>query len=275
MEFVGAVSGATLGYISGGTRGAIKGWKVGRRLSQTEENMVMAKRQRTSGGYKQTYTGNTKYRTSGRSSNYVTKRGRRRGTSFNKMLMLNTPAKHETYSPTQALLHNNIYGTNITEQIVQGFGNEGRDGDSIYLEAVKFRGILTSSTTAGAYSYRILIGFTGEEITTGGAFNLTISTGHVFLPNGASQLTSIVNPKAFTVLYDQVFDINSQIAATADVNSFAATVPIKQKFMYQSSASIYGKTKNLFMLVIGNVFGGISGTTATGEIVVCIDTIFK
>lgn len=218
---------------------------------------------------------NRKYRTSGRNNSFVTKRGRQTGPSFNKMLMLNTPAKHETYSPTQALLHNNIYGTNITEQITQGFGNEGRDGDSIYLEAVKFRGILTSSTTAGAYSYRIIIGFTGEEITTGGAFNLTISSGQVFLPNGASQLTSIINPKAFTVLYDQVFDVNSQIAATADVNSFAGTVPIKQKFMYQSSASIYGKTKNLFMLVIGNVFGGVSGVTATGEIVVCIDTIFK
>jgi len=268
MEIVGALSGAALGYIQGNTRGAIKGWKLGRKLSQSDSNMPPYKKRKTSNG-------NYKYKKAGQGGSYTSKRGRSNKMSFHKQMLKNTPAKHDTYAPTQALKHNNIYSTNITEQITQGFTNEGRDGDSIFLEAVKLRGIITSATAAGAYSYRLLVGFTGEEITTGATFNVTLSTGQLFLPNGASQLTSIINPKAFTCIYDQVFDINSQIAGIADVHSFVANISLKQKFLYQNSASIYGKTKNLHLVVIGNVFGGTSDSTSVGEIVVHVDTIFK
>jgi len=39
MEFVSGLSGATLGYIHGNTRGAIKGWSAGRKLYQNKQHM--------------------------------------------------------------------------------------------------------------------------------------------------------------------------------------------------------------------------------------------
>jgi len=40
MEFVSGLSGATLGYIQGDTRGAIKGWKLGRKLYQNKQQRM-------------------------------------------------------------------------------------------------------------------------------------------------------------------------------------------------------------------------------------------
>jgi len=84
-----------------------------------------------------------------------------------------------------------------------------------------------------------------------------------------------VNPKAFTVLHDEVIDINSIVVATQETHALAFTIPVQTRFQYQASASQFGKTRNLVVVVTSFVPGGVTGTTATGTIQLSSDLIFK
>lgn len=192
--------------------------------------------------------------------------------TFRTQMLNNTPAKHDTNAPTQALAHNILYTMNITEAIVQGDTNQDRDGDAINLEALKIRASYRSSAASGAYSFRIIVGWSGEEVATAATFTAVgLSTGQVFLPGSPAVYLSIVNPKAFTVLYDETIDVNSQIAAVEDVQSLAKTILLKTKFNYQSTGSTFGKTRNLYILAMGNLVGGVNA----GQIDMHTDCIFK
>ena len=87
--------------------------------------------------------------------------------------------------------------------------------------------------------------------------------------------TGIINPKAFSVLYDQTMNLNSQIAGTVDVMSFAQTIQLNQKYLYQSAGSIYGKTKNLYVVVIADIAGGAPGISNAGDLVLAMDLVYK
>jgi len=50
---------------------------------------------------------------------------------------------------------------------------------------------------------------------------------------------------------------------------------INQDFDYQSTASIYGKHKNLYVCVVGSVVGGTDNVTAAGVMYCAYDLIFK
>jgi len=212
----------------------------------------------------------------------TTKRARKpaRALSLKTLIKRAEASKHYTLDSNIATLHNTVYTCVPTQGVLQGVTNAaGRSGDEIYVCALKMHGIMVSAAAAGAYSFRILVGWTGEEITTAGAGTGLVSglgTTEVFLPNTVTYATNgVVNPKAFTCLYDQTFDINSQIATISDVNSFSFTVPINQTFNYQSSASIQGKTRNLAIVVVSTVYGGVTGTTASGACVLAADLIYK
>lgn len=212
----------------------------------------------------------------------ITKRRRRRvnRNSFKQKVMRLHPAKHLTLDMQATNAHQGILTACPTQGVVQGDGNTNRDGDAIHIECLKIKGSLVSSTTAGAYQHRIIVGWSGEEITTALiATNLVagLTTTELFLPTTTSNWVSngIINPKAFTVLYDETFDINSQVAATADIVNFATTIPIHQDFDYQSSGSVMGKTKNLYIVCIAMVAGGTTGITAAGQHILSCDLVFK
>lgn len=189
------------------------------------------------------------------------------------------PAKHYTGETSPTLVHNTVTSMCPTQGITQGDGNTNRDGDAIELEALKLKGSLVTATTAGAYQYRVMVGWSGEEFTTANiATGLVSAIGatELFLPSTQGWVNNaLVNPKAFTILYDQTFDLNSQIAATQDIYNFNVTVPIHQGFSYQSSGSVQGKNRNLYVVVIGSVAGGTTGTTAAGQILLAYDLVFK
>lgn len=189
-------------------------------------------------------------------------------------------AKHYTLDYNLAFTHNTLFTMCPTQGITQGDGIANRDGDSIRLEALKIQADFQSSATAGAYTFRIIVGYSGEEYTTANIasqFVSGLSTSEVFFPSTVTFWTAngVINPKAFTVLYDQTVDINSQIAAVVDTVSFSHTVPLAMDFPYQASASVMGKFKNLYVLVIGCVAGGTTGVTAAGNILYSSDLIFK
>lgn len=206
-----------------------------------------------------------------------TKRRKRGGNlqSFRSHMLNNTSAKHFTDTGNVSMLHDNIYSFNITAQITQGDSNSNRDGDSINLEALKIRGFFSSSSIAGAYGFRMLVGYSGEEYTAANFTTSGLTGGEIFLPGAPTNYTALVNPKAFTCLLDFNVDINSQIADTSDLASFFKSVLLKQKFDYQATGSQMGKTKNLYIVVIGNAVGGTLATTIVGETIIGTDCIFK
>jgi len=90
---------------------------------------------------------------------------KRRGTFRNKLLA-NSAAKHYNTIANQDMTHGTIYTYMPTAGILQGTTEGTRIGDSVSLEALKLRGFLLSPAPANAYSFRILVGWTGEEYNT-------------------------------------------------------------------------------------------------------------
>lgn len=204
---------------------------------------------------------------------------RRFGTSnsFARRVRSLAPYKHNTLTDQAvAMTHATIYTRSLTSKIAQGDTNADRDGDAVHLTSLKVKGAISAAAATGAYMYRILIGFSGEEYNVTDT-NAGLTFAEIFLPNNGMSfgVNSNINPKAFTVLHDEIIDLNSLIAAAADVKTFAFNVAINQKFPYQATGSVYGKTKNLYMVVIGNVVGGTGGTTAVGSYYINTDLVFQ
>lgn len=227
----------------------------------------IAKRQRTGSKYGWSSTG----------SNLTKKRRapRRNQRSFTRKVLNVFPAKHLTGTTAVTINNGRIYTMNLTGQIVQGIQTNHREGDAIMLEALKIEGHFQSSADSNAYKFRVLVGYSGEEyaVTTLTTSNLT--DAEIFHPGTATTITSgIVNPKAFTVLYDQVIDLNSQIEGDRTIQSVRDTIQLNKKFPYQAAASIYGKSQNLYMVVC-SYQPDTALDAANGSAILAYDLIFK
>lgn len=210
----------------------------------------------------------------------VRKRVKSKRKSFAARVRALEAYKHNTINDSvnaaAGITANTIYTNSITTKVTQGDTNADRTGDAIQLVALKIKGVINSATTAGAYGYRILVGWSTKQFNvSGSAAGLGLTD--IFLPSTGANWTpsAIVNPKAFTVLHDSMVDINSQITATADLAQVDIKVPLSGKFEYVSSGSVYGKTRNLYLIVIPAVIGGTSGTTQCGSYAFNTDLIFQ
>jgi len=188
-----------------------------------------------------------------------------------KISLRNGEIKNSDNGTTAAMLHLQQRAMGITQRVTQGTTQVTRVGDEINLHAFRFNIILQAPTTAGAYSYRILVVWSGQEYapTTINTSSLTFS--QVFLPNivAASDNMAIVNKKACTVLHDENIEINSNIASTSDVVAIQREINLRNvSFKYQASGSAYGKNKNLYLVLIPSVVGGTASTTACGTVLI-------
>lgn len=205
------------------------------------------------------------------------KRRRINRVSFKNQLYDNLAAKHINGNQGRSMTHNTLYTLVPTAIPSQGDSNANRDGDAIVLCALKLNGYYVSDPAAGAYAFRIIVGFTGEEYTNT-TFTSGLGASEIFLPTTADVVTSngIINPKAFTVLHDEKLTLNSEIAATKSRVDYSINVPLNnQKFYYQSAASALGKFKNLVVVICADVDAGSTGTTAVGGTSISWDFIFK
>jgi hypothetical protein len=210
----------------------------------------------------------------------VTKRRKYRNqkTSFRRKVIDTLPAKHNTFWTTTNMAAQSAYMIQPTRNINQGTSNQQRLGDDIFLEALKLKGTFNTATNSNAYQYRIIVGYTGEEIAVSNTWSTTgLSAADMYQPDtfDATFLTGgAINKKAVTVLLDETIDVNSQVEGAPTLHGFDYLVPLKQKFLYQSAGSTYGKTKNLFVWVVG-YSPGLTGATVIGTINIAVDLIFK
>ena len=173
--------------------------------------------------------------------------------------------------------HNQVFSYNLTAQVIQGTSNINRQGDGLYLEYLKLRGYVRSDSVADTYVYRILVGWSSEEFNPATLLTTGLTYADIFLPNTGtfSFASSLINPKAFQVLFDETIDINSKIAAIDDIKTVMATIPLKTKFTYQAAASTFGTARNLYFVVIGSNPGATAGVTNIGDCAVAVDLCFK
>lgn len=212
----------------------------------------------------------------------ITKRKKKMGRSntLKKKMLAIKPAFHDSVQDSDLAVahkHNTIYTFSPTQAITQGTGNDGRIGDKIYLEALKFKGVYHSDAATGAYTLRLLIGYSSEEYNAATGFVSGAAIADFFLPNTGStfRTSSIVNPKAFTTIYDSTIEVNSNIANTQEIKNFEDAIQLQKDFSYQSSASQYGKSMNLYVVIMSSVLGGTTGVTNSGATIMTYDLIFK
>lgn len=207
-------------------------------------------------------------------SKRVTKRRKRK--SFKAKMYASKPAKHVTGEEGVTMAHNTLYTLTPTAIPVQGDADNSRDGDSIVLCGLKLRGYYNTDTAANGYSFRVIVGYTGEEYANT-VFGSGLGTSELFLPNtGGTSTVGMINPKAFTVLHDEKFTCNSQITGVRDKLDYNIFVPLGDKlFYYQAGGSRLGKIRNLVVVICGDVIGGVSGVTAIGGTTITYDFVYK
>lgn len=191
-----------------------------------------------------------------------------------KKMKVAAEVKGMSQGSSAALTHSTVQCLNVTALLVQGIADYQRIGDMIHLRALNVRYNFTSNPTANAYAYRIIVFWSGLEFPSVNFSTTSVQAASIFQPTiiAGSQYLAIVNNKAVTVLADQMLDINSQIAATKDIQSGIIKVDLKnQKFAYQGNASVYGKFKNLYIMVVGYVDAGVVGTTSAGAVILNYD----
>lgn len=205
------------------------------------------------------------------------KQGTRQKRTFQTALYKTVQSKHDTGEQAVSMTHNTLYTLNLTSRVTQGDTNSTRDGDAIIISGLKMKGFYNSNTTSGGYGFRIIVGYSGEEYSNG-TFASGLGTTEVFLPNTSGLLTTAaqINPKAFTVIYDERLTCNSQLADVRDRVEYGFHVPLNnKKFIYQSSGSALGKTNNLYVIITSDIILGTAGVTATGGTTITWDFIYK
>lgn len=175
-----------------------------------------------------------------------------------------------------AFVHNVPRSMCPTSNIAQGLGETQRTGDEVYLESLVLRGHVSAAAATGAYMYRLIVGYSTSQnvsstLTTGG-----LVYSDIFLANSGSYNTNgIVDPKAFTCLYDNTILVNSLISNSTDNALIAQTIPLKTNFPYKSANGSLGKFKNLYVFVVATVQGGTNAVTSCGSVSLGFDLIFK
>ena len=175
---------------------------------------------------------------------------------------------------SQNMIHNDAYVHCPTSLIALGTSNNGRTGDEIYLNAIKFRiNYADATANASGILLRVWIGYANTQ-TTSANFSAYTLTDTMFATGTFYSTGSIVDPKRFTCLYDSTTEINNTIAAERSVVSIVDTVQLNKPFPYESG-TVYGKDRNLLIIVTGSIVGGAAGVTAIGTVLLSYDLVFK
>jgi len=185
-----------------------------------------------------------------------------------KAITRSAELKAISYGSTSAMTHNTVYGFNLTALVLQGTSDFTRVGDMITLRELVMNYHFAAPTTTGAFSYRVLVLWSGEENAQVNLSAASLTSAEVFQPTTATNTTyaAIPNPKAVTVLADHIVDINSNLGSTEEGYTGRIKVNLKNlKFAYQSNGSTFGKLKNLYCVVVGFTRGGTAGSTSVGN----------
>lgn len=152
------------------------------------------------------------------------------------------------------IVDNGIYTFNVTAQIATGTEDGNRIGDSINLSSFDAFIRWYTDTEAAYYQLRVLVLWSGEEYNPSSTLFSASGFGGTQLmkPYTAIPCIGLTNPKAITVVHDGYLEINSAINNYEDGAAHKIHVSFNgQKYDYRQDLSVYGKRKNLYVVIIG------------------------
>lgn len=176
-----------------------------------------------------------------------------------------------------AMKHNKVYTQNLMKFIVQGTSQGTRQGDTVFIEAIKFRGTWeTPSATVNGLNLRLMVLYHDDYYDVGQPTvdNLLVSDLAMITTGTARATNLIIDPKRCTIIDDRNFTVVPSISGAVDTQSWAYTVPIKKSFTFQPSSQ-EGKDRNLYFVIVSTVALGVTGTSDTGSVYNNYDVIFK
>ena len=207
-------------------------------------------------------------------------RGRKRPMTMTQVIRNNTTANHLAIGDGVNfvdLLHNTITTQNLTHFITPGTAQFNRQGDTVYLEALKMNCFWEGpDVSENGVQLRLIVlyhdDFHACDYISDSGLGLTdlamIGTG------GARTTTLITDPKRCTVIDDRTFLMNQALDSTKETTLINYTVQLKKRFDFVP-ATQEGKDRNLYLVAISSIAGGATGTTLTGKLYVNQDLIFK
>jgi len=172
--------------------------------------------------------------------------------SVKRMIQGTMETKQKKYAVSSvAVTSNTIYTYNLTAQITQGNTDGSRIGDEIFLSALTANFRYVTNVAAAYYTCRVILGYSGEEFNpSAGSFSTAgLTSGQIFVASPGGFAQGVVNTKAFTVIYDTMIQINSSITNIEEGHTIRFNPSLSGKFKFQEAGGIYGKTKNLYMIV--------------------------
>lgn len=178
--------------------------------------------------------------------------------SVKRMIMGREEKKFRSGTATMAGLNDaQPYTFNLTARIGTGTEDGDRVGDSINL--TNLEGFLrwVSAPQGAFYTLRVLVFWSGEEYDISSTLFSSAGFGgtQLFKPYSVLPGAAITNPKAITVLHDSYHTLNSLVPGYEDGVGHRFNIPFNgQKFNYRQDLSKYGKTKNLYCVLIGNFY---------------------
>lgn len=216
------------------------------------------------------------------SRNYLVKRRLpyRKGYSLKDAIRQVESARHLPNgdgSNAIAMKHNKPYTQNLMKFIVQGSSQGTRQGDTIYIESIKFRGTWeTPAAAVNGLNLRMIVVYFDDYYDVGQPTVDQILVADISMLSTGIQRSSnlILDPKKCTVVDDRTFTVVPSISGAIDTQSWAYTVPIKKAFVFQPFSQ-EGKDKNLYVFVTSTIASGVTGTTDTGTLYSNYDVIFK
>ncbi|AMB43011.1 hypothetical protein [Circovirus-like genome DHCV-6] len=186
-----------------------------------------------------------------------------------RMLMLKSvETKAFVVNNSQVLGNNQIFSLSLTQQIAVGNTSVTRVGDSILLGSLTLSGELTAYATIQSVKYRVIVGYTRNTVANGSSMIQGIlGYGDIFYSVGTPGYLAhgVVNPQAFTALYDEMIDLNSD-SAQVHLRSFYTRINLKMsKFDYATQGGSLGKVKNLSFVIVPLAFP-FTQSAAIGEL---------
>jgi len=174
-------------------------------------------------------------------------------------------------------LHNTIYCINLTYNLTQGTAQGNRQGDSVYLNALKASIFYDSPIgQQDGTTYRVLVHWSDTYKNSGAWSSATIGTGELFIGTTGNTRTStgIIDPKSTYCVYDELVTIQPTIVGVYAAATNELTVQLNKAINYLPGTNEVNP-RQLYMTIIPAIANGTTGTSDAGRFIVATDLMFK
>jgi len=200
------------------------------------------------------------------------------GSTLRKVIRGMESAMHNVVGQSNfSTVHNTVYCCNLTFNITQGSAQDNRQGDSVYLNALKASIFYESPFgSANGVTYRVLVHWSDIYKNSGSWSSGTIGLNNLFfnLTGNDRSSTGLIDPKTTYVVYDELVTTQPNVTGTYAVSTDEFRVQLNKAINYLPGTNEVNP-RQLYMTVIPSVANGTTGLSDGGKFIINTDLIFK